>query len=219
MGLRKILFCVTVSSLVLVWGPVASRDQSFRVVYDQGRLSVSAENARLEDVLAAIAEKTGISVKSPESLDKSITIQLDGMSLEEGLNFILRDVNHVLFFSPTDENTDRAVVSGVYIPAEDIKGSRARPPGASSAARRMEPGEQEDEEDLEDEEIAGGMMEMSEEEDPVLLRYEEELDRLEQQMEMVEEDSPQAQAIMSKIERLQRQIEKRLDELEGQETE
>jgi hypothetical protein len=187
------------------------------VAYDQGLLSVSLENAELEEVLEVIGEKTGISIQSPEDLNKSITINFDRVPLEEGLYRILRGINHVLIFSPSEKETGKETVSGVYILSDQITGKRA--PGITRSVPRRTRPEEENEEDLEEEEILGGLREhgKEQEEDTVLDRYERELDLLEKQMEMVGEDSPRGKAIMSRIQRLETQIEQRLDELERQE--
>lgn len=211
----KILYLLVVLLWPLSFGSAEARDQKLDVAYDQGLLSVSLENAELDEVLAIIGETTGISIQSPEDLNMSITITFDKVPLEDGLYRILRDIDHVLIFSPVDEKTGRETVSGVYILPEKITGSRT-PRATPSVPRRAEP-EEEREEDLEGEEILGGVREEGEEqgEDAVLERYEQELDQLEQQMEMVEEDSPQGKAIMNKIRRLQTQIERRLERLES----
>jgi len=217
MRLRKILYFLIVLLWPLSLASAEVRDQKLYVAYDRGLLSVSLENAELEEVLEVIGEKTGISIRSPEDLNKSITINFDRLPLEEGLYRILRDINHVLIFSPSDQETGKETVSGVYIPSDKITGKGA---SRTRSVPRRTKSDEEGEEDLEEEEILGGVREYGEEEeeDAVLERYERELDRLEQQMEMVEEDSPQGKAIMSRIQRLQTQIERRLDQLESQES-
>jgi hypothetical protein len=151
------------------------------VAYDQGLLSVSLENAQLKEILQVIGEKTGISIRSPEDLNKSITIDFDRIPLEEGLYRILRGINHVLIFSPSNKETGKETVSGVYIPSQEITGRRA-PMGTRSVPRTTRPDEEE--EYLEEEGALGGVSEYGEdqEEDPVLERYESQLDLLEQQM-------------------------------------
>jgi hypothetical protein len=218
MRLRKILYFLIVLLWPLSLASAEVRDQKLYVAYDRGLLSVSLENAELEEVLEVIGEKTGISIRSPEDLNKSITINFDRLPLEEGLYRILRGIDHVLIFSSSDKEIGKETVSGVYIPSDKITGKRA--PGTTRSVPRRTKPEEEEEDDLEEEEILGGVREYGEEqeEDAVLERYERELDRLEEQMEMVEEDSPQGKAIMSRIQRLQTQIERRFDQLERQES-
>jgi hypothetical protein len=215
MRLRKILYVLILLLWPLCFATTEARDQELNVTYDQGLLSVSLEKAELDEVLEIIGERTGISIQSPEDLNKSITISFEKLPLEEGLYRILRDIDHVLIFSPSDQKTGKETVSGVYIPSGKITGKGA---SRTRSVPQRTKSDEEAEEDLEEEEILGGVREYGEEEDAVLERYERELDRLEQQMEMVEEDSPQGKAIMSRIQRLQTQIERRLEQLESQES-
>jgi hypothetical protein len=201
----------------LLLSPVEARDQTLDISYERGFLSVSAENAELEDVLTAIANKTGISVDAPEQLNEVITIYFKDIPLEEGLHRILKDINHVLFFSSSGGKTGKEGVSGVFIPPDELKGRSPRRSSSPSSPRRVKPREERPE--VAEDELPPEVPEIDEEpeEDPVLERYENQIDQLEQQLETVDEDSPQGKAIMSQIQRLQGQIEKRLQKLEGQE--
>jgi hypothetical protein len=214
MRLRKILYFLIPLLWPLLLASTEAQDQKLHVAYDQGLLSVSLENAQLGEVLQVVGEKTGILIQSPEDLNKSITIDFDRIPLEQGLYRILRGINHVLIFSPSNKETGKETVSGVYIPSHEITGKRA-PMTPRSVPRTTRPDE---EEYLEEEGALGGVSEYGEdqEEDPVLERYESQLDLLEQQMEAVGQDSPQAKAIMSRIQLIQTQIEQRLDALERQ---
>jgi hypothetical protein len=218
MGFWRMLAVVSLLGGALFLTRLEAQDQQLHIEYDQGFLTVSLDKAELGKVLSVIAEKTGISVDSPENLNKSITIEFTRTPLDEGLYTILRDVDHVLIFSPSDEKDGKPMVSGVYIPSEQTTRKRT-PTKTLSTPTRAQP-ELDSEEDLEEEEEMMGAVTESPselEEDPILERYETELDRLEQEMELVEEDSPQGKAIMTRMRRLQGQIEKRLEQLESQE--
>ncbi|NIM97180.1 MAG: hypothetical protein GTO24_03555, partial [candidate division Zixibacteria bacterium] len=125
MGRRKILYSSIVFSSILYFSPSQAQDHVLDVAYNQGLLSVSAENADLQEVLASVAEKTGFLVNIPEGLGKSVTIQFDYVPLEEGLHRILRDMSYALVFSPSDEKDGAGIVSGVFVLSEETKGSRA----------------------------------------------------------------------------------------------
>lgn len=218
MGLWKIVCLSAVILLTFSLTSVHGQDERLSVIYDaEGHLSVAAENADFQEVLTAVAEKTGISIKSPENLKRSITVQFDRVPLEEGLHRILRDVNHVLIFSQSDEKDEPEIVTGVFIPSEEFKGPRMRRVSPSVPVQsRVEP----EKETPENEEMTPGAMERDEEEDedPILARYERQLDQFEEQLELVGEGSPQGRAIMSRIVRLRSQIEKRLEELDEEES-
>ncbi len=221
MGSPKILSFSLVFILILSLPSVQGQDEKLRIAYDDaGFLSVALENADLQEVLTALAEKTGISVKSPENLQKSITVQFDRISLEEGLHRILRDIDHVLIFAPANEKGEAEIVSGVFISPEEAEGSKSRRTQKPSTVRSTP--EREVESTLTTEEGLASERETDEEEeaeDPLIERYERQLDQLEEQMEMVEEGSPQEKAIMSRITRLRNQLEKRLEELDREESE
>jgi hypothetical protein len=220
MGSWKILSFYTAFLTILAFGSLEARDRQMTIVYDRGLLSVSLENAELQKVLEIVAEKTGIFVKSPEDLEESVTIQFDRLPLEKGVHQILKDISHVLVFSPSDKKDEPEILSGIFILAEKMKSTGA-PRIAPSATLRSKSRE-EPEENQEREEMLPGETESGddeEEEDPILLRYESQLDRLEERLDMIEdEESPQGKAIMSQMERLRQQIEKRLQELEQRES-
>jgi hypothetical protein len=214
MRLPKVLYLLMVLLWLLSLASTEARAQRPYVAYDQGLLSVSLENAELQEVLEVI--ETGISVRLPENLSESITVNFDRLPLEKGLNLILRDINHALIFSSS--KTGKETVSGVYIPSDKVTAKRA-PGTIRSVPKRTRP-EDEGEDNLDEEEILGNVREytVEQEEDAVLDSYERELDLLEQQIEMVGEDSPQGKAIMSRIQRLETKIEQRLQELKKQES-
>ncbi len=220
MGFRKILSFSFVFILILSLPSVQGQDEKLRIAYDDaGLLSVALENADLQEVLTALAGKTGISIKSPENLKKSITVQFDRIALEEGLHRILRDIDHVLIFTPSNEEGEAEIVSGVFIPPEQAEGSRSRPTPTPSTVRSTPEREVETTVTTEEGLASERGPDEEEPEDPLIEKYERQLDQLEEQMEMVEEGSPQEKAIMSRITRLRNQIEKRLEELDQEESE
>jgi hypothetical protein len=219
MRIGRFVLCAGLLLVVfaLIHGEVRAREME--ISYEEGYLSVLLEDADLERVLTVVAEKTGISLDLPEDLKQVVTVEFDRISLEEGLYRILRDVNHVLIFSPSEGQGAGETVSGVYIPSEEFKRRGSQRSAPARPARVNRERDEEEEEDLEEEDLIdpGELDEEEEPEDPILERYERQLDLLEQQMETVEEDSPQGQAITSKMRRLQSQIETRLEQLERQE--
>ncbi len=219
MGFRRMFYFTLAFLFAFSLHSAQGQVEGLRVVYDDaGFLSVAAENADLQEALALIAEKAGISIKSPENFTKSITIQFDRVPLEEGLHRILKDVDHVLIFSPAVGNKEREIVSGVFVLSKEAlpSGSRQTPRSAPVSSRTEE--EREDEPVIEEAPASERETFEDDEEDPILVRYERQLDRLEEQMETVEEGSPQENAIMNRITNLRRQIEKRLEELEKEES-
>ncbi len=216
------IFILTLSFfLTLPLTSFEAEGEPFHVVYDSGFLSVAVEKADLQEVLAVIAEKADIWINAPENLKKPVTVEFDRVPLEEALHRVLRDVNHVLVFSPPEGKTGEEILAGVVIPSEEVSGARgARRTPASSPVRSRLEAEEADEEGVENNEMLVGEAQREEEdqEDALLERYERQLDQLEEQLDVVGEESPQGKALMKQITRLTQQIEKRLEHLDEEES-
>jgi hypothetical protein len=73
------------------------------VILQEGRLSVSAVNAPLDQILAEISRLSGIriSVDGQVAPGETITVAFDALPLDEGLGRLLRGKNYVLVYSPS----------------------------------------------------------------------------------------------------------------------
>lgn len=103
-------FFVSVTSLTYA----QSSGQTYRIDYDNGLLTVSAEKADLKRVLMQVAEKTGIHVRFPKDLTKQITIDLSRVSLRKALRRILKGENYALIYSASGK-LRAGTVSEVYV--------------------------------------------------------------------------------------------------------
>jgi hypothetical protein len=90
-----------------------STNQNILITYKENVLSISAKDADLKKVLFELAEETSIDIRLPLSLDKKITINRSGISLNEGLKDILRHLNYIILYSGIKDN--KLLISKVII--------------------------------------------------------------------------------------------------------
>ncbi len=80
--------------------------------YQNGRLSVTAEQTPLAEILQAIALKTGIEIKGFERLRAKVSVRFSQTPLSEGLRTLFREVgnvSHVVMWAPSRERNARIV--------------------------------------------------------------------------------------------------------------
>lgn len=90
-----------------------SNRQKIRISYEENLLSIRVKDADLKEVLFELASKTNIQLKLPLSIDKKITINKSGISLGEGLEYILKNLNHIIFFSGIKNG--KPLISNVFV--------------------------------------------------------------------------------------------------------
>jgi len=73
------------------------------VILQEGRLSVSAVNAPLNQILAEISRLSGIRISLDGQIapGETVTVAFDALPLDEGLGRLLRGKNYVLVYSPS----------------------------------------------------------------------------------------------------------------------
>ena len=183
-----------------------AQDLRPRVTYEKGLLSATAKNIDLKDLLAMVAERTKIQVSSPEPIQKTVTVEFRDLPLEKGLSLILKDVNHIFMFSQSDSKTEAGALYRVIVLPKEVKGSASpgtRPPQQPVVVPEQEPGQRQGEQ------VANPDTGEGQEPDPVVKRYQMQLERLEQELAQVGEDSPRGKAIMEEMTRLEEQMERR----------
>ena len=103
------IFLTGVSSL----SDAQTINPNFHIDYRNNLLSLSARKADLKDVLSKLADKTGIYVSYPSSLQEQVTTTLSRVPLGEALSKILKGTNHAIIYSC--EGKKRAVVLKVFV--------------------------------------------------------------------------------------------------------
>lgn len=94
--------------------PAQSSGQTFRIDYESGLLTLSAERADVKTLLTQIAQRAGIHVRFPRNLRKQITIRLSSVSLREALRRLLKGENYALIYSVSGKRKPGAI-SEVYV--------------------------------------------------------------------------------------------------------
>ena len=90
-----------------------SNSPKMLISYKNDLLSISTKDADLKKVLFELADETNIDIQLPLSLDKKITINRSGISLNEGLKDILKDLNYIILYSGIEDNN--VLISKVII--------------------------------------------------------------------------------------------------------
>jgi len=99
-----------------------SNNQKILISYKNDLLSISTKDADLKKVLLKLSDKTNINIKLPVYIDKKITINKNGISLGEGLEYILKNINHIILYSGIKNN--RLMISRVIVFSESKKSTK-----------------------------------------------------------------------------------------------
>jgi len=99
-----------------------SNNQKILISYKNDLLSISTKDADLKKVLLKLSEKTNINIKLPAYIDKKITINKNGISLGEGLKYILKNLNHIILYSGIKNN--KLMISRVIVFSESKKSTK-----------------------------------------------------------------------------------------------
>ena len=109
-------------------------DQQLRITYNNNLLTISAEDADLQNLLLKLADNTNIYIRFPASLEKKITISKKKISLRDALKTILREFNYAIIYSGSDKN--QTFISKVIV-FKKSKKSRQQRVNEARIANRM----------------------------------------------------------------------------------
>jgi predicted RNase H-like nuclease (RuvC/YqgF family) len=161
--------------------------QTFRIDYDNGLLTLSAEKADLKRLLTHVAERARIHVSFPKNLRKQITIKLSGVSLRKALRRLLKGENYALIYSVSGK-LKASVISEVYV-LQKSSGPRIstqyKPPGHREERIRAS-----------------------------ITRYEKRLETLKNRMATIDEESRRGRLIRNQIRTTEKTIERLRKSLE-----
>ncbi len=93
---------------VTVWGSTLQMD------YEDKKLSLTTKDADLKSILLRLSREVGIGVWFPQSLNKRLTVELSGVSLERALKAILKGVSYATIYSRS-RKTSKIRVSEVHV--------------------------------------------------------------------------------------------------------
>jgi len=88
-------------------------------------LTVKAEDADLEGVLALVSHKTGVWVRIDPSIEKRITIDLNDIPLERVLLQLSRGLSHSMFYESIDNGGGHRLVGIEIVSNQSVPGRRA----------------------------------------------------------------------------------------------
>lgn len=105
-----LVFFLAIASLTQaqISGPKYSMD------YDQGLLTLSAEQASLKKLLRGLADTLNIYIRYPRDLNKQITIKLHDAPLIKALQRILKDQDYAIVYSAS-RSDGASAISELYI--------------------------------------------------------------------------------------------------------
>jgi hypothetical protein len=90
-------------------------ESQLTVQWQEGRLSVVAENVPLSQILRKVTQQTGLQVQGREGLQEKVSVHFSDLSLSEGLQRLLAHVNYVIVekqSSPVSHQPTLALVFG-----------------------------------------------------------------------------------------------------------
>lgn len=103
-GISAIVFC----PLFLV--TVAWAQEALQVEWKEGRLSVTAEETPLSQVLQEVARQTGLEARGLERLEEKVSVRFASLPLREGLQKLLASVNYVILEKKSSQGDTRPVL-------------------------------------------------------------------------------------------------------------
>ena len=114
-----------------------SNNQKMLISYKNDLLSISTKDADLKKVLLKLSDKTNINIKLPVYMDKKITINKNGISLGEGLESLLKNLNHIILYSGIKNN--KPMISRVIVLSESKKSTKLTASRTEAASSETQP--------------------------------------------------------------------------------
>jgi len=114
-----------------------SNNQKMLISYKNDLLSISTKDADLKKVLLKLSDKTNINIKLPVYMDKKITINKNGISLGEGLESLLKNLNHIILYSGIKNN--KPMISRVIVLSESKKSTKLTDSRTQAASSETQP--------------------------------------------------------------------------------
>lgn len=121
---QGILFCLIflfAFQLMLIGMPaIAGSEEAILkeipgIDFKDGFLSVSVNKKKIKDVIKVVANKVGIEVVVPESIDDEVTVNFYKLPPEEGLKKLLTGRNHAFLYSLSDKDSESFTIYKIII--------------------------------------------------------------------------------------------------------
>jgi len=125
-----------VLTLALLGASAGGAESAIKVDWNKGRLSVSAENAELSQVLREVAHQTGIRIRGSQDVQQRVSMHLSDVSLEKGLKALLDGVDYAVLgdiSSPEKARLAQVVVFAWRTPPDSNRAT-----GANAASNSIQ---------------------------------------------------------------------------------
>jgi hypothetical protein len=115
-----------------------SSDQKLRISYNNNFLTISAEDADLQNVLLKLADKTNIVFKFPAPLKKKIKFTEKGISLRDALKRLLKGLNYAIIYAGPNKNQTSISKVSVFKKPKKSRQQRANEARIANRVRAYE---------------------------------------------------------------------------------
>ena len=102
-GLLTAVASLPISAINKHQGPFADTppgEEVFDIKFNNGQLSAKLKNSPLEKVLKEIMSQSGARIWLNDSIDTTVTIEFQNVSVREGVRRILKDKNYAFLYAP-----------------------------------------------------------------------------------------------------------------------
>lgn len=112
-----VLMIITVSFALFTVNGVGAEEEWPEVFYDKAKdiLSVDADDASLQILLARIALLSGVEILIDPSIERRISIKIEDRSLEEGLKDIARGLSYAMTYNNGKDNKGKPLLVSMKI--------------------------------------------------------------------------------------------------------
>jgi hypothetical protein len=122
---------VVLLALLFPFASPSRAESLIKVEWNKARLSVSAENADLSQVLREVAQRTGIKIRGSQGNGHRVSIHLSEVSLEKGLKSLLDGVDYAVLGDISSPDKARSAQVVVF---DRLASSSDRNPATNTVA-------------------------------------------------------------------------------------
>lgn len=178
-----------------------SNNQNILISYKNDLLSISTKDADLKKVLLKLSDKTNINIKLPVYIDKKITINKNGISLGKGLEYILKNLNHIILYSGIKNN--KPMISRVIIFSESKKSTKLTDSKTQAASSEIQTANSETQAASSIIQLPNSEMQATD----IIKGYEKQIEILKKKLSTIPENSRWRKNHINRIKKLEKFIE------------
>ncbi|MGB5992720.1 MAG: hypothetical protein WBG61_10390 [Desulfobacterales bacterium] len=185
-----------------------SNNQKILISYKNDLLSISTKDADLKKVLLKLSDKTNINIKLPVYMDKKITINKNGISLGEGLEYLLKNLNHIILYSGIKNN--KPMISRVIVLSESKKSTKLTDSKTQAANSRTQAANSETQAASSETQTASSVIQLPNSEmqaADIIKGYEKQIEILKKKLSTIPENSRLRKHYIKRIKILEKFIE------------